>query len=136
MSGKLQLALSLESGGCIKFDPKAWDETLHKVLAGIANKRTNDNFATAGKKVGLRPLPPLLIASTLLVPGHIDDEVRTIAAVAKINPAIPYSLLAFATRFFLSDLPVTSRALAEGCAAVAREEGLTNVHIGNIHLLQ
>ncbi len=132
------MKLSLESGGCIKFDLKAWDETLHKVLTGITNKRTIENFATAGKKIELTPLLPLLIASTLLVPGYIDDrEVRTIARfVAKINPAIPYSLLAFSPQFFLSDLPVTSRVLAEGCAAAAREEGLANVRIGNTHLLR
>ncbi len=132
------IKLSLESGGCIKFDLKAWDETLHNVLTGTTNKRTLENFSRAGKKIGLRLVPPLLIASTLLVPGYIDEEeVKSIARfIAKINPDIPYSLLAFYPHFLLSDLPLTSRTLAEGCAAVAREEGLTNVRIGNIHLLR
>jgi pyruvate formate lyase activating enzyme len=132
------IELSLESGGCIKFDLKAWDETLHKVLTGITNKRTLENFSRAGEKIRQRPVPPLLIASTLLLPGYIDEEeVRNIARfVAKINPDIPYSLLAFYPHFFMSDLPLTSRTLAEACASTARGEGLTNVRIGNIHLLR
>ena len=36
--------VSLNSGGCIKFDLKAWDEGLHIALCGIGNKRTLENF--------------------------------------------------------------------------------------------
>ena len=132
------IELSLHSGGCIKFDLKAWDENLHKALTGITNRRTLENFARAGEKAGQRPVPPLLIASTLLVPGYIDEEeVRNLSRfIAKASPDIPYSLLAFYPHFDMSDLPLTSRALAEACAAAAREEGLTNVKIGNVHLLR
>jgi len=35
----------------------------------------------------------------------------------------------------MSDMPLTSRALAYKCLNIAREEGLKNVRIGNIHLL-
>jgi pyruvate formate lyase activating enzyme len=131
------IGLSLESGGCIKFDLKAWDENLHKALTGVSNRRTLENFKRAGECIASRPIPPLLIASTLLVPGYVDEEeVRSIArSIARVNPDIPYSLLAFYPHFYLSDLPLTSRASAEGCAAAAREEGLSNVRIGNIHLL-
>ena len=84
-----------------------------------------------------RPVPPLLIANTLLVPGYIDeDEIRGISRfVASINPDIPYSLLAFYPHFYMSDLPQTQRVMADRCLAIAREEGLKNVRIGNIHLL-
>ena len=94
--------------------------------------------AHEGEKAGQRPVPPLLIASTLLVPGYIDEEeVRNLSRfIAKASPDIPYSLLAFYPHFDMSDLPLTSRALAEACAAAAREEGLTNVKIGNVHLLR
>jgi pyruvate formate lyase activating enzyme len=132
------MELALESGGCIKFDLKAWDENLHIALTGVTNKRTLENFVRAGAGIGRRPVPPLLIASTLLVPGYIDEEeVRSLARfIAGTDPGIPYSLLAFYPHFYLSDLPLTTRAQAEGCAAAAREEGLTNVRIGNIHLLR
>ncbi len=129
--------LALSSGGCIKFDLKAWDNNLHIALTGNANKRTLENFARVGTKVGLRPVPPLLIANTLLVPGYIDEaEIRSIARfVASIDPHIPYSLLAFYPHFYMSDMPLTERALAERCLEAAREEGLKNVRIGNRHLL-
>lgn len=129
--------IALQSGGCIKFDLKAWDETLHKVLTGITNKRTIENFRRAGEKIKQRPVPPPLIASTLLVPGYIDeDEIRAIATfVASINPDIPYSLLGFYPHFYMSDLPLTTKDLAYNCLSVAQEAGLTNVRIGNIHLL-
>ncbi len=132
------VALSLDSGGCIKFDLKAADENLHRVLTGTSNRRTLENFSRAGKSVGRRPVPPLLIASTLLVPGYIDEEeVRRISEIiAGISPDIPYSLLGFYPHFFMADLSFTSRALAERCADAAREEGLKNVKIGNTHLLQ
>ncbi len=130
--------LSIISGGCVKFDLKAWDENLHKVLTGITNKRTLENFARAAEKINVRRIPPILIASTLLVPGYIDeDEVKSIARfIASIDPDIPYTLLAFYPHFYMSDMPLTKKFLAERCLMVAREEGLKNVKVGNIHLLR
>jgi pyruvate formate lyase activating enzyme len=55
--------------------------------------------------------------------------------IASLNPNISYSLLAFHPQLNLSDLPVTSRALADQCCQAARDAGLKNVHIGNVHLL-
>jgi pyruvate formate lyase activating enzyme len=80
---------------------------------------------------------PLVIASTLLIPGYVDaEEVGRIAAfIASINPQIPYSLLAFAPNFYMSDLPCTPISLADVAEKAARQAGLTNVHIGNRHLL-
>jgi pyruvate formate lyase activating enzyme len=79
----------------------------------------------------------LLIANSLLVPGYIDErEIGAIAEfIAGLNPDIPYSLLAFHPQFYMSDLPVTSRVLAERCCQAATDAGLTNVRIGNMHLL-
>ncbi len=130
--------LSLPSGGCIKFDLKAWSADLHIALTGVTNERTLDNFRRAAEKMSERPVPPPLIANTLLVPGYIDEEeVRLIARfIASVNRTIPYSLLAFHPHFFMSDLPFTSRLLAERCVAVAREEGVSEVRVGNIHLLE
>jgi pyruvate-formate lyase-activating enzyme len=36
--------LALESGGCIKIDLKAWNETLHIALTGVTNRQTRANF--------------------------------------------------------------------------------------------
>jgi len=132
------IELSLVSGGCIKFDLKAFDENLHRALTGITNKRTLENFLRAGEKIKERPFPPLLIASTLLVPGYIDEgEVRNIARfIASINPDIPYSLLAFYPHFYMSDMPLIQRISAEACLNAAQEAGLKNVRIGNVNLLR
>lgn len=129
--------LSLTSGGCIKFDIKAWNDSLHTALCGISNKRTKENFERVARRVKERPNPPLLIASTLLVPGYIDEEeVRDISKwIASFGPDIPYALLAFYPQFFFKDLPTTSRKLAFRCKEVAEEEGLRRVRIGNLHLL-
>jgi pyruvate formate lyase activating enzyme len=131
------VSLSLSSGGCIKFDIKAWSESLHIALCGVSNKRTRENFEAVAKWFSERPEPPLLIASTLLVPGYIDEEeVREISKwIASLNPEIPYVLLAFSPQFFFHDLPTTPRGLAIRCKEVAEEEGLRRVRIGNLHLL-
>jgi pyruvate formate lyase activating enzyme len=131
------MAVALESGGCIKFDLKAWDDHIHHALTGFSNRWTLENFRLAADLAGVRPTPPALVASTLLVPGYVDAaEVRALARfIARVNPDIPYSLLAFCPQFYLHDLPVTSREHAEEALAAARAAGLTRVRIGNMHLL-
>jgi len=129
--------LSLESGGCIKFDLKAYDENLHAALTGASNRRTMENFARAARRSSERPAPPLVIASTLLVPGYVEaPEVGRLARfIASVDPNIPYSLLGFGPHFCMPDLPRTSVRHAEEAEAAARAAGLTNVNIGNRSLL-
>ncbi len=131
------LELSLRTGGCVKFDLKAYDESLHLALTGESNRRTLENFARAGERFAARPDPPPVVASTLLVPGYVDpDEVGRIARfIARVDRRIPFSLLGFAPHFLMSDLPRTSLRHAEAAAAAAREAGLERVRIGNRHLL-
>lgn len=129
--------LSLNSGGCLKFDLKAWNETLHRALTGVSNCQTLENFSYAATFIKERPDPPLLIASTLLVPGYVDvEEVAHIARfIAWLDPTIPYALLAFYPNFYMYDLPSTSRQQAMECLAAAKEAGLERVRLGNLHLL-
>ncbi len=131
------VGLSLSTGGCLKFDLKAWDDGLHQALTGVSNRRTLDNFQRAAQSIAERPDPPLLVASTLLVPGYIDaDEVGRIARfIASLDPDIPYALLGFHPHFFVPDLPRTSVCHAEEALAAAQAAGLTRVRIGNRHLL-
>jgi len=140
MSQKLldaAMGFSIETGGCIKFDLKAFDEDLHVALTGVSNKRTLENFTRAVEHCTERSDPSLVIASTLLVPGYVEiDQVSKIAGfIASINPQIPYVLLAFAPNFYMSDLPCTSVHHAQEAEAAARNAGLDNVRIGNKHLL-
>jgi pyruvate formate lyase activating enzyme len=129
--------LSLDTGGCIKFDLKAYDEALHIALTGASNRRTLENFARAASRLNERPDPPLVVASTLLVPGYVDArEVGRIASfIRDLSPNIPYALLAFAPQFYMKDLPSTSLRHAREAEAAARDAGLSNVRIGNRHLL-
>lgn len=131
------MGIALETGGCIKFDLKAWDERIHRALTGFSNRWTLENFRLAAGLAGVRRAPPALVASTLLVPGYVDAaEVGALARfLAALGPDIPYSLLAFSPQFYLHDLPVTSQDHAEEALAAARAAGLTRVRIGNIHLL-
>ncbi len=129
--------LSLHSGGCLKFDLKAFTEPLHIALTGLSNRQTLANFTRAARRFGERSGSPPIVASTLLVPGYVDaEEVRRIARfIADQNPAIPYSLLGFAPNYLMPDLPPTSVSHAEAARQAALDEGLQNVHVGNRHLL-
>ncbi len=131
------LEFSLKSGGCVKFDLKSWSEKLHIALCGVSNRRTLENFSAAAQWIKRRSVPPLIIASTPLVPGYIDEnEVAQIAGfIASLNREIPYSLLGFYPHFYMPDLPTTSRRQAEACREAALDAGLKKVKIGNIHLL-
>ena len=131
------IELSLLSGGCIKLDLKAHSKPLHLALCGVTNTRTLENFEHIASFRNQRPKPPLLMASTLLVPGYVDaKEVGGLARfIADIDAEIPYALLAFGPQFEMYDLPCTPRSQAEECMAAAHEAGLTNVRLGNRHLI-
>ncbi len=129
--------VSIKSGGTIKVDLKAWSEPLNIALCGISNKRTIEvvkQLLLLSKK---RKDPPLLVISTLLVPGYVDaEEVGAIASfIAGIDRDVPYALLAFAPNYMMSDLATTSFYHAEKCFEAATSAGLRSVRIGNRHLL-
>jgi pyruvate formate lyase activating enzyme len=129
--------LSLRTGGCVKFDLKAVDGNLHLALTGVSNRRTLENFRRAAQRISERPTVPLVVASTLLMPGYVDaQEVGRVARfIADIDSGIPYALLGFHPHFYVPDLPRTSVRHAEEAEAAARAAGLTRVRIGNRHLL-
>jgi pyruvate formate lyase activating enzyme len=128
---------ALKSGGTIKIDLKTFNDPLNRALCGVTNRQTLENFKKVGAYVQERTEIPLLFASTLLIPGYVDEaEVQRIAAfIADIDPSIPYSLLGFYPHFVMNDLPTTSKAHAERCFRTAKAEGLTRVKIGNVNLL-
>lgn len=131
------LNIAAASGGCVKFDLKAFCSELNTALCGRSNDQTKKNFELAARWSRQRKELPLVVASTLLVPGYVEsEEVNQIAKfIASLNPEIPYSLLGFYPHFYFKDLPCTSRRHAEECREAALEAGLKRVKIGNIHLL-
>jgi pyruvate formate lyase activating enzyme len=131
------LDIALESGGCVKFDLKTFHPSLNIALCGRSNEQTKANFELAATWTKKRKEPPLVVASTLLVPGYVDrSEVSQIAKfVASLDPDIPYALLGFHPHFYFRGLPITSRHHAEECQDAALGAGLKRVRIGNLHLL-
>lgn len=131
------LDIALESGGCVKFDLKTFHSELNMALCGRPNQQTKSNFEIAARWFTRRKEPPLVVASTLLVPGYVEsDEVYQIAKfIASLDPEIPFSLLGFYPHFYMKDLPCTSRRHAEESREAALQAGLKRVKIGNIHLL-
>ncbi len=125
--------LALKTGGIVKIDLKALDKNLHLALTGSSNEFTLENVKNLGR---IKRELPLLVVSTLLVPGYVGPwEVERIAALlSSINPDIPLSLLAFYPAFRMNDLPCTSGRHAFEAKERA-EKYLKNVHIGNVHLL-
>lgn len=128
--------LSLKSGGIIKFDLKAFDPNLSLALSGVPNKRAYENFEMIATEYFENSDPPVLTATTPLVPLYVDEkEVENIASfIANINPDIPYSLLVFHPDFYMQDMPITPREQVQRCYEAAKRH-LNKVNIGNKQLL-
>ena len=134
------IELSLSTGGIVKIDFKAWSPEVYSVLCGIEEKHVNvirNNIGSAAKHFDKRRNPPLLVISTLLVPGYVDEyEVDQMTRfVASLNPDIPYVFLGFHPDYMLIDLPKTSWKHVEKAVKIAKGNGIKNVWIGNAFLI-
>ncbi|TDA29258.1 MAG: radical SAM protein, partial [Hadesarchaea archaeon] len=130
--------ICLESGGGIKADLKCWSEEMLYALSGVRTRVPYQNFERLSRLHSRRPEVPFLRASTLLVPGYVDEEeVKALASfIADLDPTIPYVLLAFHPLHWMGDLPYTRREEAERYLALCKKEGLVKVRIGNPWLLR
>lgn len=132
--------VSLETGGIVKVDMKAWNPHIFEALTGARPEHLEiikENVAYAARLARERPVPPLLVVSTLLVPGYVGaEEVEGIACfLADLDPDIPYVLLAYHPEHVLDDLPPTPRVIAMKAIEAARRCGLKRVYLGNEWLL-
>lgn len=125
--------LSIESGGGIKADLKCWSSEILYALSGVEHRAAYENFKRIGKRQRERPEVPFARASTLLVPGYVDEEeIRGIASfIADIDPSIPYSLLAFHPLYYMDDMPYVKREKVDRFMKICAEEGLQKVRLGN-----
>jgi pyruvate formate lyase activating enzyme len=135
---KTMVDLSLESGGCIKFDLKAWDPNVHLALTGSSNERTLENFAYLASRRHERPKLPLAVAATALVPGYVDvEEIRPMARhLATLGEDMPWALLGFFSCFELLDLPNSSKQQARRCLRAAKAAGMGRARISNVQVLR
>lgn len=124
------------SRGTLKFDLKAVTATLYRALVGTQNSVVLRNFRKLAQREKKRE-GTFLVASVLLIPGYIDlKEIRRLCEfIARCDSTIPTTLLGFAPRHYMSDLPRTSRSHAKAALAIAEESGLEKVRLGNAHLL-
>lgn len=130
--------ISLESGGIVKIDLKAWTPNVYQALTGVdAVERVKENIKLVSSYMSTRKDPPLLVVSVLLVPGYVDPvEIRGIASfLASLNADIPVVLLAFRPDFILRDLPPTSRRHMCESVRIMKDLGMKNVFVGNEWLL-
>lgn len=132
--------LSLTSGGIVKIDFKAWSPEVYKVLCDVEEKHVDlikNNIRLVSKYVNKRREPPLLVVSTLLVPGYVDEyEIDQMTKfVGELSSETPYVFLGFHPDYILTDLPTTSRRHVEKAVKIAKENGLKQVYVGNVFLL-
>ena len=133
--------LSLESGGIVKIDWKAWTPSVYQALTGVDGVKAVERLKTNARLVTSmardRPEIPLLVVSILLVPGYVDpEEVSGIAGyLSTLDPPPPVVLLAFHPDYLMNDLPPTSRHHMEEAVRIVRKSGIREVYKGNVWLL-
>jgi pyruvate formate lyase activating enzyme len=129
--------IALRSGGNLKFDLKCFNPTLSLALSGAKNSQAYVNFKKVYERFYNQRSPPVLMATTLLVPGYTDaKEVDSIAGfIANIDESIPYSLLIFSPHYMMRDLPITPIKQVQECYKAARKH-LKHVNLGNVNLLR
>jgi pyruvate formate lyase activating enzyme len=135
---KRAAVLAAQTGGIIKFDLKAYSDSVNRALSGVSNQASLSNFAMLADLLPFddSSYPPLM-ATTLLVPYYVDEaEVAAIARFLKdLNrPTLEYSLLVFFPKHLMTDLPVTPLQQAQRCYDAAKKY-LKRVHVGNLGLL-
>ncbi|MEN3046850.1 MAG: radical SAM protein [Candidatus Hydrothermales bacterium] len=130
------LEIVKESGGILKFDIKAYSKEVYFALTGYDGKKVFENLELAVNYLGDLSSKHLC-ASTLMVPGYIDEyEISGICEfISKLNPSIPYALLAFAPHFEMSDARRNYKSEAYRFYEIVKSKGLKNVRIGNFFLL-
>jgi pyruvate-formate lyase-activating enzyme len=75
----------------------------------------------------------ILEVLTVYIPGWVEtEEMRAIACLlAALDPAIPYTILAFFPAYRLQHVPGPTLAQMLEAYQAVREEGLVNVKLGN-----
>jgi pyruvate formate lyase activating enzyme len=129
---------ALATDGCVKIDFKTFNENLNIALCGSSNSNTKNNIELLAGYMEKRKKPPVLIVSTLLIPGYVDEiELRAMARfLSSVSKEVPWSFLGFYPHFHFEDLPCTTHKQAEMALTIARDFGIRNTHLGNVYLLQ
>jgi pyruvate formate lyase activating enzyme len=113
-------------------DLKGFSEHFYRSLTGAHLDAVLDTLVYLCRETSV-----WLELTTLLIPGHNDDE-REIRRECEwirdqLGPAVPLHFSAFHPDFKLLDVPPTPIATLRRARAIAREVGLQHVYLGNVH---
>jgi pyruvate formate lyase activating enzyme len=108
-------------------DIKAHDADLYRRLCGT------DNATVLAAPAGILERGMVLEALTVYIPGWVETgEVRAIARLlAALDPAIPYTILAFFPAYRLPHVPSPTLGQMLEAYRAARQAGLQNIRLGN-----
>jgi len=108
----------------ITFDLKAFHDDVHRALTGAPSAPVLRNAEYIGRYARDR----LWEYRIVVIPGITGDEAGPLSKfIARIDPTLPVSFLAFRPNFVLENHPGAERRLMEACVRTAREAGLQNV---------
>ncbi|MER7282454.1 radical SAM protein [Dactylosporangium sp. NPDC000244] len=120
------LALAAPAVAALNIDLKAVHDDDHRRLTG------GEVAPVLAAIAGFRAAGAWVEVSTPLIPGFNDhpDQVAAIAAaVAAIDPAMPWHLLRFSPAYRMTDRDPTSPTALEDAAAIGRAAGLHYVYV-------
>jgi pyruvate formate lyase activating enzyme len=110
-------------------DLKSFDDRFYRRLCGARLQPVLDGI------VAMRDAGIFLELTTLVIPGHNDDEANLRALsrwiVEHVGPETPWHVSRFYPAYALADVPPTPLASLRRAAEIGRESGLAHVYIGN-----
>ena len=109
-------------------DIKAYDNEVHQRLTGCSNERIlNLPYEIKERDFVLEVL-------SLFIPGWVEsDQIEKIARILlKVDPQIPYTILAFFPEYQLKEVPSPNLDQMLEAYTRVKDVGLKNVRLGNI----
>ncbi len=110
-------------------DLKSFSDEFYRTMAGARLKPVLDSIRR------LHDMGVWTEVTTLLIPGHNDDEggLRGLAEfLVSVSPDIPWHVSRFRPTYRLLDVPPTPVATVEKAVRIGREAGLRYVYGGNV----
>ncbi len=111
-------------------DIKAFDDKVHRRLTGVSNSRILKLPAE------IRERGFTLEIASLFIPGWVEtDQIAQIARIiAAADDSIPFTILAFFPEYRMKDVPVPNLGQMIEAYNAAKDAGLRNIALGNVHL--
>ena len=113
-------------------DLKGFTESFYRSVCGAELERVKETLVYLAKETKV-----WLEITTLLIPGLNDSEAELHALSAWVREAlgahVPLHFSAFHPDFKLRDVPATPPETLRRARAIAKEEGLRHVYVGNVH---